>query len=91
VVQGRCSSYWFEEDYVVYLEDNGYIRQAARTTEVAEDVGKIESIAQNLNKLNEVLVKNKDGMASFICLVCGCVNVTLFLLLAILVVAILFK
>lgn len=76
---------------MVYLEDNGYIRPAARTTEVAEDVGKIESIAQNLNKLNEVLVKNKDGMASFICLVCGCVNVTLFLLLAILVVAILFK
>jgi len=77
---------------VLYLEDNGYIQSAARTIEVAKDVGKIESFTESLNKLNEVVVKNKHGMASCICLVCGCVNVTLFLLLAILlVVALVFK
>jgi len=46
-MQGRCSRYWFEEEYVVYLEDHGYLLPAsstiaaASTTEVPELVGKI--------------------------------------------------
>jgi len=30
--------------------------------------------------------KNREGMGSYICLVCGCLNVTIFLVLAILLV-----
>jgi hypothetical protein len=48
---GRCRSYWFEEEYVVYLIDNGYVPLASSpiaaasttTTEVPEVVGKIEA------------------------------------------------
>jgi hypothetical protein len=47
----RCRSYWFEEEYGVYLIDNGYVPLASSpiaaasttTTEVPEVVGKIEA------------------------------------------------
>jgi hypothetical protein len=75
---------------VTYLEDNGYLPPAERTTEAPKVVGKIGSLEEKLNKLNELAGKN--GMATCICLFCGCVNVTLFLLLAIsLVVGVLLK
>jgi len=87
-MQGRCSRYWFEEEYVVYLEDHGYLLPAsstiaaASTTEVPELVGKIDSLEQNLNEMKEVVGKNREGLGSCICLVCGCVNVTIFVVLA---------
>jgi len=46
-MQGTCSRYWFEEEYVVYLEDHGYLLPpsstiaAASTSEVPELVGKL--------------------------------------------------
>jgi len=49
-MQGTCSRYWFEEEYVVYLEDHGYLLPpsstiaAASTSEVPELVGKIDSL-----------------------------------------------
>lgn len=83
---------------MVFLHDNGYLPSAsstiaaASTTEVPELVGKIDSLEQNLNKVKEMVGKNREGMGSCICLVCGCVNVTIFLMLAIfLVVAVVFK
>ncbi|KAG2571840.1 hypothetical protein PVAP13_7KG121866 [Panicum virgatum] len=77
---GRCSRYWFEEEYMVYLEDH----------EVPELVGKIDRLEQNLNEVKEMVGKNMEGLGSCICLVCGCVNVTIFVVLAIgLVVAVL--
>jgi hypothetical protein len=77
---------------VVFLGDNGYLPSASTTTEVPEAVEKIGSLEENLNKLTEIVGKNKGGLGSCICLVCGCVNVTLFLLLAIfLVLAVVFK
>ena len=95
-MQGRCSRYWFEEEYMVYLEDHGYLLPAsstiaaASTTEVPELVGKIDSLEQNLNEVKEMVGKNREGLGSCICLVCGCVNVTIFVVLAIgLVVAVL--
>ncbi|CAD6269353.1 unnamed protein product [Miscanthus lutarioriparius] len=84
---GKCKSYWFEEEYVVYLHDNGYLLAAgstiaeALTTEVPEVVGKIDSLEKNLKKVKEMVGKNREGIGSCICLVCGCVNVTLFLVL----------
>ena len=52
----------------------------------------MEGLEENMNKLKEVIGKNREGLGSCICLVCGCVNVTLFLLLAIfLVVAVVLK
>jgi hypothetical protein len=83
---------------VVYLHDKGHLPSAsstvaaASTTEVHELVGKIDSLEQNVNMVKEMVGKNREGMGSCICLVCGCVNVTLFLLLAMfLVVAFVFK
>ncbi|CAD6338145.1 unnamed protein product [Miscanthus lutarioriparius] len=97
-VRGKCKSYWFEEEYVVYLHDNGYLLVAgstiaeALTTEVPEVVGKIDRLEKNLKKVKEMVGKNREGIGSCICLVCGCVNVTLFLVLAIfMVVAFLLK
>jgi hypothetical protein len=91
-LQVRCASYWFEEEYVVFLLDNGYVPSSSLTTEVPEVVGKMEGLEENMNKLKEVIGKNREGLGSCICLVCGCVNVTLFLLLAIfLVVAVVLK
>jgi len=97
-MQGSCSRYWFEEEYVVFLVDNGYLPSVhptiavASTTDVPELVGKIESLEENLNKVKEMVGKNREGIGSCICLVCGCVNVTIFLLLAIfLVVAVVLK
>ncbi|CAD6226899.1 unnamed protein product [Miscanthus lutarioriparius] len=90
---GTCARYWFEEEYVVFLLDNGYLPSAASTiapastTEVPELVGKIDSLEQSLNKVKEMVGKNREGMGSCICLVCGCLNVT-FLVLAILLVVI---
>jgi len=97
-MQGTCTRYWFEEEYVVFLHDNGYLLAAgstiveALTTEVPEVVGKIDSLEKNLKKVKEMVGKNREGIGSCICLVCGCVNVTLFLVLAIfMVVAFLLK
>jgi len=97
-MQVKCKSYWFEEEYVVYLHDNGYLLAArstiveALTTEVPEVVGKIDSLEKNLKNVKEIVGKNREGIGSCICLVCGCVNVTLFLVLAIfMVVAFLLK
>ena len=82
---------------MVYLEDHGYVLPpsstiaAALTSEVPELVGKIDSLEQNLNEVKEMVGKNREGMGSCICLVCGCLNVT-FLVLAILsVVAVVLK
>jgi hypothetical protein len=50
-----------------------------------ELVEKIDSLEQNLNKVKEMVGKNREGMGSCICLVCGCLNV-IFLVLAILLV-----
>ena len=78
---------------MVYLEDHGYLLPpsstiaAASTSEVRELVGKIDSLEQNLNEVNEMVGKNREGMGSCICLVCGCLNVT-FLVLAILLVVV---
>ena len=97
-MQGKCSRYWFEEEYVVYLEDHGFLLPAsstvaaASTIEIPELVGKIDTLEQNLNKVKEMVGKKREGMGSCICLVCGCVNVAMFLVLAILlVVAVVFK
>ena len=80
-MQGTCDRFWFEEEYLVVLQDNGYLPSASSTiaagstTKVPELVGKIDSLEQNLNKVTEMVSKNRDGMGSLICLVCGCVNV----------------
>ncbi|XP_021321254.1 uncharacterized protein LOC110437216 [Sorghum bicolor] len=95
---GTCDRFWFEKEYVVYLHDNGHLPSASSTiaagstTEVPELVKKIDSLEQNLNKVQEMVSKNREGMGCFICLVCGCVNVTIVLLVAIfLVVAFVLK
>lgn len=76
---------------MVFLRDNGYISSALTMSEVPEAVEKTQSL-EHLNKLKEMVGTNRDGLGSCICLVCGCVNVTLFLVLAIvLVVAVVFK
>ncbi|XP_021321686.1 uncharacterized protein LOC110437540 [Sorghum bicolor] len=91
-VNPRCMRYWFEEEYVVYLHDNGYLSSASSTTEVPEVVGRLDSLEKNLKSMEDKVGKNRDGMGNCICLVCGCVNVTLFLVLAIcVVVAVVFK
>lgn len=88
-VQGTCTRYWFEEEYVVFFHYNGYlpltssIVAAASTIEIPKIVGRIVSLEQNLNEVKDKVGNNREGMGSCICLVCGCVNVTLFLLLAI--------
>ena len=77
---------------MVFLVDNGYLPSVhptiavASTTDVPELVGKIESLEENLNKVKEMVDKNREGIGSCICLVCGCLNVTIFLVLAILLV-----
>jgi len=83
---------------VVFLVDNRYLPSVhptiavASTTDVAKLVGKIESLEENLNKVKEMVGKNREGIGSYNCLMCGCVNVTIFLLLAIfLVVAVVLK
>jgi len=43
-MQGKCHSYWFEEEYVVYLKDNGYLPSTSMTIEVPQVMGKIESL-----------------------------------------------
>uniref|UniRef100_A0A804RES3 Uncharacterized protein n=1 Tax=Zea mays TaxID=4577 RepID=A0A804RES3_MAIZE len=95
---GTCDRFWFEEEYLVFLQDNGYLPSASftiaagSTTKVPELVGKIDSLEQNLNKVTEMVSKNRDGMGSLICLVCGCVNVIVLLVFAIfLVVAFVLK
>ena len=96
-MQGTCTGYWFEEEYVVFLHDNGYLLLAsstiavASTTEVPELVEKIDSLEQNLNKLKEMVGKNREGMGSCICLVCGCLNVTFLVLAILLVVTVVLK
>jgi len=96
-MQGTCTRYWFEEEYVVFLHDNGYLLSASSTiavasiTEVPELVEKIDSLEQNLNKLKEMVGKNREGMGSYICLVCGCLNVTFLVLAILLVVTVVLK
>jgi hypothetical protein len=76
-------------EYLVFLQDNGYLPSvsstiaAGSTTKVPKLMGKIDSLEQNLNKVTEMVSKNKDGMGSLICLVCGCVNVIVLLVFAI--------
>jgi hypothetical protein len=88
-MQGTCDRFWFEEEYLVFLQDNGYLPSvsstiaAGSTTKVPKLMGKIDSLEQNLNKVTEMVSKNKDGMGSLICLVCGCVNVIVLLVFAI--------
>ena len=80
---------------MVFLHDNGYLLSAsstiatALTIEVPELVEKIDSLEQNLNKLEEMVGKNREGMGSCICLVCGYLNVTLLVLAILLVVTVL--
>jgi hypothetical protein len=56
-VPGTCSRYWFEEEYVVFLRDNGYLLSAsstiaaAPTTNVPKLVDKIDNLELNLNKV----------------------------------------
>ena len=65
-MQGTCTRYWFEEEYVVFLHDNGYLLPAsstivaASTTEVPELVEKIDSLEQNRNKVKEMVGKNRE-------------------------------
>lgn len=86
---GTCTRYWFEEEYVVFFHYNGYLPMtssivaAASTIEVPKIVRRIVSLEKNLNEVKDKVGNNREGMGSCICLVCGCVNVTLFLLLAI--------
>nr|TKV94528.1 hypothetical protein SEVIR_9G301400v2 [Setaria viridis] len=94
---GTCTRYWLEEEYVVFFHDNGYLLSAsstiavALTTEVPELVEKIDSLEQNLNKVKEMVGKNREGMGSCICHVCGCLNVTFLVLAILLVVTIVLK
>ena len=66
-LQGTCTRYWFEEEYVVFLHDNGYLLSAssiiaaASTIEVPKLVEKIDSLEQNLNKLKEMVGKNREA------------------------------
>ena len=82
---------------MVFLHDNGYLLSAsstiatALTIEVPELVEKIDSLEQNLNKLKEMVGKNREGMGSCICLVCGCLNVTFLVLAILLVVTVVLK
>ena len=82
---------------MVCLQDNGYLPLASSTivagstTDVPELVDKIDSIEENLNKVKEMVVKNREGMGSCICLVCGCLNVTFLVLAILLVVAVVLK
>ena len=45
-MQGTCDRFWFEEEYLVFLQDNGYLPSASSTiaagstTKVPELVGK---------------------------------------------------
>ncbi|XP_025822253.1 uncharacterized protein LOC112898056 [Panicum hallii] len=96
-VPGTCSRYWFEEEYVVFLRDNGYLLSAsstiaaASTTNVPELVDRIDNLELNLNKVKEMVGKSRDGMGSCICLVCGCLNVTFLVLTILLVVTVVLK
>ncbi|AQK42898.1 hypothetical protein ZEAMMB73_Zm00001d025074 [Zea mays] len=64
---GTCDRFWFEEEYLVFLQDNGYLPSASSTiaagstSKVPELVGKIDSLEQNLNKVTEMekSAKNK--------------------------------
>ena len=66
---------------MVFLVDNGYLPSVhptiavASTTDVPELVGKIESLEENLNKVKEMVGKNREGIGSCICLVCECNNI----------------
>jgi hypothetical protein len=96
-VPGTCSRYWFEEEYVMFLHDNGYLLSAsstiaaASTTNVPELVDRIDNLELNLNKVKEMVGKSRDGMGSCICLVCGCLNVTFLVLTILLVVTVVLK
>uniref|UniRef100_A0A804LET2 Zinc finger GRF-type domain-containing protein n=1 Tax=Zea mays TaxID=4577 RepID=A0A804LET2_MAIZE len=66
---GTCDRFWFEEEYLVFLQDNGYLPStsstiaAGSTTKVPELVGKIDSLEQNLNKTVRDVIspKKKEG------------------------------
>ncbi|PUZ60867.1 hypothetical protein GQ55_4G204200 [Panicum hallii var. hallii] len=96
-VPRTCSRYWFEEEYVVFLRDNGYLLSAsstiaaASTTKVLELVDRIDNLELNLNKVKEMVGKSRDGMGSCICLLCGCLNVTFLVLAILLVVTVVLK
>ncbi|KAG2560994.1 hypothetical protein PVAP13_8KG119103 [Panicum virgatum] len=96
-VPGTCSRFWFEEEYVVFLSDNGYLPStfltigASSTTNIPELVDRIDNLELNLNKVKEMVGKNRDGLGSWICLVCGCLNVTFLVLAILLVVTVVLK
>jgi len=56
-MQPTCHKYWFEEEYVVYLLDNGYLSSASwtlaadLTIEVPEVVARLVSLEQNLKDI----------------------------------------
>jgi len=37
-MQGTCTRYWFEEEYVVFLQDNGYLLSAYSTIAAASTI-----------------------------------------------------
>jgi len=96
-VPGTCSRFWFEEEYVVFLSDNGYLPStfstigAASTTNIPELVDRIDNLELNLNKVKEMVGKSRDGLGNWICLVCGCLNVTFLVLAILLVVTVVLK
>ena len=89
--------FWFEEEYVVFLSDNGYLPSssstigAASTTNIPELVDRIDNLELNLNKVKEMVGKSRDGLGNWICLVCGCLNVTFLVLAILLVVTVVLK
>jgi hypothetical protein len=65
--------------------------QQLRQQKFPELVEKIDSLEQNLNKVKEMVGKNREGIGSCICLVCGCLNVTFLVLAILLVVTVMLK
>ena len=82
---------------MVFLSDNGYLPSAsstngvASTTNIPELVDRIDNLELNLNKVKEMVGKSRDGLGNWICLVCGCLNVTFLVLAILLVVTVVLK
>ena len=82
---------------MVFLSDNGYLPSAsltigaASTTNIPELVDRIDNLELNLNKVKEMVGQSRDGLGNWICLVCGCLNVTFLVLAILLVVTVVLK
>ena len=61
------------------------------TTNIPELVDRIDNLELNLNKVKEMVGKSRDGLGNWICLVCGCLNVTFLVLAILLVVTVVLK